>query len=146
MDFSSLIKQHKLVDIITVDDTHYALAAEPVIVPGCTVILCRELHSYEAEFLTKGFSQRYKQQYSAALGLEPWIIFTYSLQELPAPKKQVFSHALSGTAGRKGLLISWSGEKLGRLAFLVPKQAEANAVAFFNQWHVDYKTEVVLRG
>lgn len=146
MDFSGLIRQHKLIDIVSVDDKHYALAAQETTVAGCIVVLPNQLHNYEREFLLRGYSHKHRSAYSKNIGLEPWIIFTYELNALSATKKQTFSHALSGTGGRKGLLIAWRGQKLGRSAFILPVEYEKEATAFLNSWHAAYRTEVVLRG
>ena len=145
VDFDKIIREHTLLDIITVDDTHYAISTTPKTVPGCVVVLASQLPNHLSAFLRSGFSHRYGASYSAAANLKRWVLLTYRLTELPAKKKQLFSHALSGSAQRKGLLASWRGEKVGRLAFFVPKEFEADAIGFLNHWSVPYTSEVVFR-
>ena len=146
MDFKQLIQHYKLLDIITVDDTHYALSRTALVIPGCTVILDTQLQSYLFLFLAKGHSQKNNMPYSKFCGVESWIMFTYSLENLPATRKQIFNHTISGTKQRNSLLSSWNGQKIGRCAFFVPKEYEQDVIAFFNQWAVQYTTEVVFRG
>jgi hypothetical protein len=146
MDFGHLIRHYKLVDVVSVDDVNYAIATAPISVPNCTTLLVTQLPNYLLTFLAKGYSQRHNTPYSLLAGVESWIVFSYTLTHLPATKKQIFSHALAGTGGRRGLLASWNGQKIGRSAFFVPKSYEEDVTSFFNQWYVPYKTEVVLRG
>ena len=146
MDFDSLLREHKLVDIITVDNVHYAIAAQHAVVPGCTVILVTQLGAHLGVFLRQGYSQRHRTAYSSLANLRQWQLYTYSLAELPTGKKQQFSHALDGSTARPGLVARWSAEKVGRGAFLVLKEYEREVLAFLNHWQVTYTTCEVLRG
>jgi hypothetical protein len=77
--------------------------------------------------------------------MRPWLLISYNLAALRAGQKQQFSHALSGTKKRPGLLAQWRAQKVGRLAFLVEKETEAEAIAFLNHYQVPYAYEVVWR-
>ena len=162
MRFAQLIREHRLVDIITVDDVHYAILPEgpglsssqettPVLrvlraIPGCVPLPASQLHTHLAEFLERGHSERFDTSYTELAGLKAWALFTYGLTELPATKKQQFSHALTGSAAQRGgMLLRWQGKKLGRSAFLVPLASERDALSFLARWSVDYTREVVLR-
>jgi hypothetical protein len=146
MQFSALLRDYQLIDIVSVHETHYALARSPVPVPGCVTITPEQLPSRLHELLAHGFSQRQKVPYASLAGVSAWHLYTYSLEALPPSRKQVFSHALMGVGGKPGLLASWGGKKLGRSALLVPLPNEANVLAFFARWSVPYTSEVVLRG
>lgn len=148
MDFARLVREHGLLDIVTVDGLHYAIAArEPLPnIPGCTVIAAAQLTNYMQAFLRTGFSQRYHQQYALLVGMRAWVLFTYDVSGLPASRKQAFSHSLSGTASRRARLVRWGGQKVGRSAFMVPVEAETEASAALASWAVPYRSEVILRG
>ncbi len=145
MQFNSLLKQFDLIDIVTVDDTHYAITASAGAVPGCVSVPAAQLHTRVREFLERGYSHRYRQSYRVIAGVASWALVTYSLERLPPSRKQVFSHALMGVQGRAGLLSQWGGQKIGRSAFLVPIDREHDALAFLAHWAVDYTREVMLR-
>lgn len=134
-----------VVDIIAAEGTYFALTSEHHSIPGCTVVLLSQLPQYVSRFLLTGYSHRYGCPYADIAGLRAWLVFTYSLEELTPTQKQTMSHALSGTAGRSGVLASWQGRKLGRSAFMVPKAAESEAVAFLNHWRARFTSEVVFR-
>jgi hypothetical protein len=145
MDFMQLIRDYKLADIITVDGTSYAVSIDGTPVPGCVPVSFFQYHQHVRTFL-KGHSQLHGKPYSTVAGLGTWVLFTYTVKPLTPSQKQMFSHALAGTGGRKGLLASWHGEKIGQSAFVVPKTAEHDVKAFLAQWRVAYTAEVVLRG
>jgi hypothetical protein len=146
MQFDALLKQSDVLDIISVDETSYALTARHMTVPGCVVVPASQLATHLKEFLAKGYSHRHRKPYRQLAGFAPWVLYTYSLETLPPPRKQVFSHALMGTKTRTGLLAQWQGEKLGRGAFLTPQLQEPAVLAFFARWGVEYTREVLYRG
>jgi hypothetical protein len=146
MDFPHLIREYRLTDIVTVDSVHYAITDVTTAVPGCTVIAPTQYPRFVRRLLEHGYSQRYSKPYAQVTGVVPWVLFTYSLHHLPATQKQVFSHVLAGTGGRKGLLTAWHGQKIGKSAFLVPQTAEQTVIAVFNHWGILYTAEVIFRG
>ena len=134
MQFSGLLKQVDVIDIVTVGETHFAITA------GAS-----QLHTRVREFLERGYSHRYGQSYRKMAGVGSWSLITYLLARLNPGRKKVFSHALMGVQGRIGLLPEWGGQKLGRPAFFVPMDRELDALAFLGHWDVDFTREVVLR-
>lgn len=94
--------------------------------------------------LHEGFSVK-KQKYLAELfEMQSFFLFTYSLQNLSITKKQIFSHALSGTKTNEGILKVCKGEKIGRNAVLIPEQKEEEMRAFLETWNVVYNIKRVL--
>lgn len=146
LDYHKLIRENKLLDIISVGETNYAIAAEASVVSGCTLVLAHQLAEYLALFIREGFSRRFNTPYHVLAGLSVWSLFSYSLAEQEITNKQAFSHALMGTGGRAGMLTKWSGRKLGRGSFLVPLEHEGAAREFLAHWSIVYTTEVILRG
>lgn len=148
VDYAKLIRDHRLLDIITVDGLHYAISSghDQVALAGLTIITAHQLPQYLQLFLRQGYSQRYRMQYAKLVGMRSWVLFRYSLTGLAPLRKQALSHALSGVQGRPGALAKLGGEKVGRTACLVPLEVETEAAAFFASKGVAYTTEVVLRG
>lgn len=83
--------------------------------------------------LIQGTSKKGKVQPITACAL-----YRYSYDGLEQSAKQAVSHALSGSGGRKSLLASLDGEKLGRGALTVPVEYERTLDAFFDEHEVTY--------
>ena len=94
--------------------------------------------------LHEGFSIK-KQKYLAELfEMRSFFMFTYSLQSLTITKKQIFSHALTGTKINEGIVKLCKGEKIGRNAVLVPEEKAEEMRAFLETWNVMYNIKRVL--
>ena len=102
--YTSLLKDPEIIDVISVGDTDYALVTRPRGVPGCVSVPGGQLATRLREFLAHGYSQRHRQPYTQVAGVFAWALFTYSLEALDTTKKQTFSHALMGTSTRPGML------------------------------------------
>lgn len=141
----SLLSEPDIIDLVTVDETTYAIVTKPRAVPDCIALPVANLSTRLRDFIARGYSHRHRKPYAAVAGVFAWTLVTYSLEALAPSRKQTFSHALMGTAMRSGLLSQWGGEKLGRGAFITPAGREHDVTAFLTHWCVPYTREVIFR-
>ncbi len=85
----------------------------------------------------EGFSIRENKFLSDILGLEPYVIFIYNLQELVAWKKVNFSKVLNS------YIDKYKGIKLGRGAVLVPRKYSSYFDEFLNSLNITYQVKWV---
>jgi len=95
------------------------------------------------EIIGSGKSLKLKKKICKQLGVEKYYSFEYSLQNLESTKKQIFSHALHGTGGRKSYLKKVNGKKLGKNNILVPIEKSQDITEFFSTWDVKYNKRVI---
>lgn len=78
------------------------------------------------------------------LGLKLLVEYRYSLKHLPQSKKMMFTYALEGRRGMKGVLHELNGMKLAKSVVLIPKENSRDFEKFLNRWGVKYKKRKVV--
>lgn len=150
MQLSDLLEHPSIHDIITTPSTLFLITTAdktpPIYTDKELVHIKRdELLSHpRLPDLLAGESQRHG---TLAHELRPALLYEYDVSELKNTQKQQFSHKLYGTGGRKARLKDLHGERIGRAAFMIPKDQQAPTEAFLDEHGVRFRTrEVLLRG
>lgn len=86
----------------------------------------------------EGYSLKKEDMLSNILGISSYFLFEYQLDNLDKTKRQIFSHALYGTGGRKSFLESLKGQKLGSKKVIVPFDKSEEMRSFFDTWNIVY--------
>ncbi len=96
------------------------------------VIPIQELYTTEFGFniLTEGYSIREEKPINELIGVEPYNIYSYSLENLNKSKKTTFNRSL------KRILKEEEGEKIGRGVIRIPKRKSGEIEDFLKNWGV----------
>jgi len=97
----------------------------------------QEVYSTELglRVILEGYSIKQGGFLHEILGIKPYNLYHYSLQELNRSKKTTFNRAL------KSLLAEIGGEKIGRGVVKVPRSQSGEVEDMFKQWEVWDKTQ-----
>jgi len=86
----------------------------------------------------EGYSLKHKEMISNVIGMRPFFLFEYQLDNLSRTKRQILSHSLYGSGGRESFLKSVNGEKLGSRRVVVPSDKSEEMRSFFDTWNLVY--------
>jgi len=64
----------------------------------------------------------------------PYVIFTYSIENLSKTDKVRFYYAIKGRDGKHGIVKEWNITQLGRAVLLVPEKHEQDVRDFLTFW------------
>ncbi len=101
------------------------------------VIPINELYTTEFGFniLTEGYSVKEEKKLNQMMNIEPYNIYSYSLEDLTRSKKTTFNRSLKRLLGEK------RGEKIGRGVIKVQKENSGEIEDFLKNWEVWENTE-----
>lgn len=75
--------------------------------------------------------------------LLPFVIFTYSIENLSKTDKVRFYYAIKGRDGKSGIVKEWNIQQLGRAVLLVPESHEHDVRAFLEHWKSAFESRRV---
>ena len=86
----------------------------------------------------EGYSLKHNGMISDIIGIKPFFLFEYQLDNLTRVQRQTFSHSLYGSGGRDSFLKLINGQKLGDKKVTVPFDKSEEMRAFFDTWNMAY--------
>lgn len=73
----------------------------------------------------------------------PYVIFTYSIENLSKTDKVRFYYAIKGRDGKHGIVKEWDIVQLGRAVLLVPEKHEQDVREFLTFWKSAFESRRV---
>jgi len=105
---------------------------------------------FEKDFLARsgilleGYSLVHNEEFSKRIGFLGYSIFSYDLKNLNHNAKTLFTYALIGRIGEKGILKQLEAVSLGRGSVKVPIKNSLIFEDFLKKWNVNYKKQDAL--
>ncbi len=94
--------------------------------------------------LAESYLILHQKSLSELLGFKTFTLFIFSLQGMPNSKKTIFSYALNGRRGSKGIRESLCCEHIGSGVIKVPVEFSEEFKLFLETHKIKYRTETAM--